>query len=105
MVKTRFDSLSDPALVEVCNSGGRADATAAFGLLYRRHRDYVMRVALRFSSDREIAADTLQETFIYLLRKFPPSGEGLVLTARLLRRLADCGMPFIASGRWRRNAL
>jgi len=83
MVKTRFDSLSDPELVELCNSGGREDATAAFGLLYRRHRDYVMRVALRFSSDREIAADTLQETFIYLLQKFPPSGDGLVLTARL----------------------
>ena len=83
MVRTRFDSLSDPELVELCNGGGRADATAAFGLLYRRHRDYVMRIALRFSSDREIAADTLQETFIYLLRKFPPTGEGLVLTARL----------------------
>ena len=83
MVKTRFDRLSDPELVEVCNRGGRKDAEAAFVLLYRRHRDYVMRVALRFSSDREIAADTLQETFLYLLRKFPPTGEGLVLTARL----------------------
>ncbi|MCY3604693.1 MAG: sigma-70 family RNA polymerase sigma factor [Gammaproteobacteria bacterium] len=83
MVKIRFDSLSDPELVEICNSGAREDATAAFGLLYRRHRDYVTRVALRFSFDREIAADTLQETFLYLLRKFPPGGEGLFLTARL----------------------
>ena len=83
MVKKSFERLSDPELVEICNSGGRKDAEAAFGLLYRRHRDYVTRVALRFSSDREIAADTLQETFLYLLRKFPPTGEGLVLTARL----------------------
>ena len=83
MIKMRFDRLSDTELVEVCNSGGREDAEAAFVLLYRRHRDYVMRVALRFSSDREIAADTLQEAFLYLLRKFPPTGEGLILTARL----------------------
>ena len=83
MVKTRFDSLSDPELVGICNSGGRNDAEAAFGLLYRRHRDYVTRVALRYCSDREMAADTLQETFLYLLRKFPPTGEGLVLTAQL----------------------
>ena len=83
MANPRFDKLSDPELVEICNSGPRRDAVEAFGSLYRRHRDYVTRVALRFCSDREIAADTLQETFIYLLRKFPPSGEGLVLTAQL----------------------
>ena len=83
MPSPRFGSLSDTALVEICNSGPRADATEAFDSLYRRHRNYVTRVALRFCSDRDIAADVLQETFLYLLRKFPPSGEGLVLTARL----------------------
>ena len=83
MRSARFDKLSDLELVEICNSDWRDDAVEAFGLLYRRHRDYVTRVALRFCSDREIVADTLQETFIYLLRKFPPSGEGLILTARL----------------------
>ena len=83
MHSPRFGNLSDSELVEICNSGPRADATEAFDSLYRRHRDYVTRVALRFCSDRDIAADVLQETFIYLLRKFPPSGEGLVLTARL----------------------
>lgn len=79
----KFDSLTDPELVEICNTGSRRDATDAFGVLYRRHRGYVTRVSLRFCSDRETAADILQETFIYLLRKFPPSGEGLALTARL----------------------
>ena len=83
MPDPRFDSLSDPELVEICNAGTRRDAVNAFDSLYRRHRGYVTRVALRFCSDREIAADVLQETFIYLLRKFPPSGQGLVLTAQL----------------------
>ena len=83
MTHPRFDKLSDSELVEICNSGRRQDAVDAFDSLYRRHRDYVTRVSLRFCSDREIAADTLQETFIYLLRKFPPDGDGLVLTAQL----------------------
>lgn len=83
MSNRRFDKLSDAELVALCNSGRRHDAVDAFDSLYRRHRDYVTRVSLRFCSDREIAADVLQETFIYLLRKFPPSGEGLVLTAQL----------------------
>jgi len=83
MPDPRFDNLSDAELVEICNTGRRRDAIEAFNTLYRRHRDYETRVALRFCSDREIAADVLQETFIYLLRKFPPSGQGLVLTAQL----------------------
>ena len=78
-----FDSLSDLKLVEICNSGRRRDAIEAFDSLYRRHRDYVTRVALRYSSDRDVAADVLQDSFLYLLKRFPPSGEGLILTARL----------------------
>ena len=83
MSNRRFDKLSDAELVALCNSGRRHDAVDAFNSLYRRHRDYVTRVSLRLCSDREIAADVLQESFIYLLRKFPPSGDGLVLTAKL----------------------
>lgn len=83
MVDPRFDRLSDSDLVQLCNSGSRCDATEAFDALYRRHRDYVTRVAMRFCSDRDVASDVLQETFLYLLRKFPPSGGGLALTARL----------------------
>ena len=74
---------SDAELVELCNSGARDEAIAAFESLYRRHRDYVVRVSLRFGSDREIAADVLQETFLYLLNKFPPRGDGLALTGQL----------------------
>ena len=79
----RFGKQSDLELVELCNGGSRRDATAAFESLYRRHRDYVTRVSLRFCSDRDIAADVLQETFLYLLKKFPPTGEGLILSAQL----------------------
>ena len=78
-----LDRRSDGELVELCNRGDRDDAVQAFETLYRRHRDYVTRVALRFGADREAAVDVLQETFLYLLKKFPPAGEGLVLTAQL----------------------
>ena len=79
----RLGRQSDLELVKLCNGGSRRDAIAAFETLYRRHRDYVTRVSLRFCSDREIAADVLQETFLYLLKKFPPTGDGLILTAQL----------------------
>lgn len=82
-MKTRSDELSDKALVEACNHGAAAEALEAFSSLYRRHRDYVLRVALRYTDDRELAADALQEVFAYLLRQFPPPGPGLTLTARL----------------------
>lgn len=78
-----MDERSDAKLVELCNSGTRDEAISAFESLYRRHRDYVVRVSLRFGSDREIAADVVQETFLYLLKKFPPGGDGLTLTAQL----------------------
>ncbi len=78
-----WDRRSDRELVELCNRGSRDEAVQAFETLYRRHRDYVTRVSLRFGADREAAVDVLQETFLYLLKKFPPAGEGLVLTAQL----------------------
>ena len=78
-----WDRRSDRELVELCNHGSRDEAVQAFETLYRRHRDYVTRVSLRFGADREAAVDVLQETFLYLLRKFPPAGDGLVLTAQL----------------------
>lgn len=74
---------SDAELVDRCNHGDRDSAAAAFTMLYQRHRDYVLRVALRFTRDPELAAEALQETFTWLLRQFPPPGEGLTLTAQL----------------------
>lgn len=79
----RWDERSDEELVETCNRGDAAEAARAFEQLYTRHRSYVLRVAGRFVRDRDLALDVLQETFTYLLRKFPPTGSGLILTARL----------------------
>ena len=78
-----WDRRSDRELVELCNRGSREEAVQAFETLYGRYRAYVTRVSLRFGADREAAVDVLQETFLYLLKKFPPAGEGLVLTAQL----------------------
>jgi RNA polymerase sigma-70 factor, ECF subfamily len=51
----------------------------AFETLYRRHRDWVYRLAWRFTANEADALDVLQETFAYLLRKLP----GLRLTAAM----------------------
>ena len=74
---------SDEVLVARCNSADPKLAAAAFNSLYRRHRDYVLRVALRFTADPELAADALQEAFTHLLKQFPPPGPGLELSAKL----------------------
>jgi RNA polymerase sigma-70 factor (ECF subfamily) len=84
MAETRkADPRSDEELVRLCNEGDADSAARAFEALYRRHKEYVLRVALRFVHDRELALDVLQETFGYLLGKFPPTGDGLTLTAEL----------------------
>ena len=79
----RRDPRSDEALVEICNAGESRAAAAAFEALYLRHKDYVLRVALRFTPDVDTALDVLQDTFVQLLRRFPPTGEGLQLSAKL----------------------
>jgi RNA polymerase sigma-70 factor (ECF subfamily) len=70
---TSPDPRSDADLVRALNGG---DASA-FDALYYRHRDWVVRLAHRFTNNGDDALDVLQETFAYLFRKFP----GFVLTA------------------------
>lgn len=82
-IRGKVDQRSDQELVRLCNTGDADAAARAFEALYERHKDYVLRVAGRFVRDGDSALDVLQETFAYLLRKFPPSGEGLTLTAQL----------------------
>jgi RNA polymerase sigma-70 factor (ECF subfamily) len=43
----------------------------AFEDLYRRHRDFVLRLARRFGLGEQDALDVLQETFLYVCRKMP----------------------------------
>ena len=69
------DPRSDEELVDAANRG---DA-GAFEVLYFRYRDWVVSLAFRFTRNRDDALDVLQDTFAYLLRKFP----GFRLTARM----------------------
>lgn len=66
---------SDRELVESINAGD----VDAFETLYRRYRDWVYRLAWRFTGDHQDALDVLQETFTYLLSKFP----GFTLTCSM----------------------
>ena len=68
-----FEARSDQELIAAINRG---DA-AAFEVLYFRYRDWVVTLASRFTGDHDAALDVLQETFLYVLKKFP----GFRLTA------------------------
>src|SRR4030042_1488274 len=70
-----FSMESDQELIELANKG----SYEAFEALYRRYRDWVYRLAWRFTGNRADALDVLQETFTYLLGKFP----GFELTAAM----------------------
>lgn len=66
---------SDEQLIEAINRG----EGEAFESLYYRYRDWVYNIAWRFTANREDALDVLQDTFIYLMGKFP----GFTLTASM----------------------
>lgn len=66
---------TDAELVRRAAAGDRA----AFETLYRRHRDWVLALAWRFTRHRSDALDVAQETFAYLWRRIPT----LTLEARL----------------------
>ena len=61
------DPRSDLELVAALNQGD----ISAFNALYYRYRDWVVRLAGRFAGSDDDALDVLQETFAYVLRKFP----------------------------------
>jgi RNA polymerase sigma-70 factor (ECF subfamily) len=69
------DQRSDEALIAALNGGD----TSAFDGLYYRYRDWVARLAFRFTRTDADSLDVLQETFAYLFGKFP----GFILTARM----------------------
>jgi RNA polymerase sigma-70 factor (ECF subfamily) len=48
-------------------------------MLYRRHRDFMFRLAYRTVGDRDVAADAVQETTRYWMTKFP----GFVLVGKV----------------------
>ncbi len=73
--KDNLDTRSDLELIAAINSGD----PVAFEVMYFRYRDWVVRLAYRFTRDDQASLDVLQETFLYFLRKFP----GFRLTANL----------------------
>ncbi len=72
---SKSDPRTDEQLVAALN-GGEA---AAFEAIYFRYRDWVARLAQRICGNESDALDVVQETFLYLHRKFP----GFVQSARL----------------------
>lgn len=66
---------SDEQLVAMLNAGN----TEAFEVLFERYHGWGLRLALRFVRDDALAADAVQDAFVYLLGKFP----GFELRARL----------------------
>ena len=66
---------TDQELVDALNGGD----VRAFDALYGRYRDWVVRLAVRFTGHEDDALDVLQETFSYVFRKFP----GFRLTASM----------------------
>ena len=66
---------SDEYLIELINRGD----SEAFESLYYRYRDWVYNLAWRFTGNQTDSLDVLQETFTYLLNKFP----GFKLTASM----------------------
>ena len=62
-----MDRDTDAELIRRAEAG---DA-AAFEALYRRHRDWIVRLAYRWIGDRDEALDVLQEVFASFFGKFP----------------------------------
>lgn len=72
---TQRDLRDDLQLIDAIDRGD----TSAFDVLYYRYRDWVAALAYRFTGNRDDALDVMQDTFLYLLGKFP----GFTLTANL----------------------
>ena len=68
-------SLSDLELVDAINRGDQQ----AFATLYHKYKDWVHGLAFRFTGHHDDSLDVVQETFAYLVRKFP----GFELTAQM----------------------
>jgi len=87
---------TDEELIAEINAGD----DGAFEVLYHRYRDWVYCLAYRFTGSDAEALDVLQETFMYLLKKFP----GFVLTAKMTSFLYPAVKNFsITAGKKRRR--
>ncbi len=80
----------DADLIDVMRRGN----VEAFEELYARHRDWVFRLAFRFTGNREDALDVLQETFAYLLKQIPRLQLYAKLTTYLYPVVKNLAMTF-----------
>jgi RNA polymerase sigma-70 factor, ECF subfamily len=64
-------ALSPDAHDQTLIAGANRGDAASFELLYMRYRDRVVALARRFTRDEHLAMEVAQDTFLYLLRKFP----------------------------------
>lgn len=69
------DPRTDQELIALCNRGDHG----AFAALYHRHKEFVSRIAYRYTRDADLTLDALQNVFAYLSGKFP----GFTLTCRM----------------------
>lgn len=96
MPESQPDPRSDEELVEAFRSGDES----AFEAIYDRYHRWVAALACRFTGNREDALDVLQETFAYLVGKFP----GFELRARLTTFLYPAVKHLAARARrWRKR--
>ena len=76
-----LDDLSTLPDAELLQRHVAGDGGAAFGELFRRHRDRMYAVALRTTANRELAADAVQDAFISAFRRADAfRGEAAVTT-------------------------
>ena len=76
-----LDDLTDLTDQELLRRHVDGDGGLAFGELFRRHRDRMYAVALRTTSNRELAADAVQDAFISAFRRADAfRGEAAVTT-------------------------
>lgn len=92
--------LSDAALVEQCLAG-RKDAFAG---LVERHRDAVYNLALRWTADRDEAADLAQDTFVRGYGKLRSYDPGYAFRNWLLAICANLAKNRFRSAARRRKA-
>ena len=74
---------SDPRSDQDLLRAVRRGEERALEVLYQRHRDWVLRLARRFTGHDADALDVMQETFVYLARRAPTLELSATLTTFL----------------------
>ncbi len=82
----------DRDLVSRCRDPGSEEFEEAFGLLYRRYRERVFRLALRITGDPTDALDAAQEAFVLLYQKLGTFQFEAKFSSWLYRLVTNCAI-------------